>query len=234
MSKSRVEAFADGIFAIAATILVLSVDAQVPNGAGNLRATLLDIWPSYVAYILSFVTIGITWINHHTVMHQVGRVDRTFLFLSVGLLMGISFVPFPTRLVAEHIEDSGAQAAALAYGVTLTATAIFFNALWRYASRGRRLLREDADPKTVSGITRSYAPGPWIYLGATLVALASPVISVGLFIVIAAFYVVDSALFGRGVSVEADGDVDEGDEAHDVSAAADPASDRSDARHEAG
>lgn len=85
--------------------------------------------------------------------------------------MGIAFVPFPTRLVAEHIQDDGARAAALAYGITLTTTAVFFNRLWLYASRGGRVLRGDADARIVSGITRSYLPGPWIYLGATLVAL---------------------------------------------------------------
>jgi uncharacterized membrane protein len=212
MTKSRLEAFADGVFAIAATLLVLSVDAQVPSGGRDLRQALLDIWPSYVAYVLSFVTIGILWINHHTVMHQVGHVDRTFLFLSVGLLMAVSFVPFPTRLVAEHIQDDGAQAAALAYGITLTSTATFFNALWLYASRNGRLLRPDADRRVVSGITRSYLPGPFIYLGATLVALVNAGLSVALFVVIAIFYVVDSALFGNRAERDAEaGTADEVD-----------------------
>src|SRR2546427_404059 len=94
-------------------------------------------------------------------------------------------------------EQDGAQAAALTYGITLTGTAVMFNAIWFYASLGRRLLREDADPRVVSGITRSYLPGPWIYLAATLIALASPVASVILFGAIAVFYVAESSLFGR-------------------------------------
>ena len=118
------------------------------------------------------------WVNHHTVMAQVGRVDRRFLLLTVVFLMCIAFAPFPTRLVAENIRGDGARDAALAYGFTLTAAAVMFNAIWLYPSRGGRLLRTNADPKAVSGITRSCLPGPWIYLGATLVALVSPTASV--------------------------------------------------------
>src|SRR5205823_11568510 len=103
------------------------------------------------------------WVNHHTVFEQIGRVDRRFLFVNVFFLMCVAFVPFPTRLVAEHLRDSGDRAAALAYGATLTTTAVFYNVLWLYAARGRRLLRDDADPAVVSGITRSYRPGTWIY-----------------------------------------------------------------------
>jgi uncharacterized membrane protein len=149
-----------------------------------------------VAYAVSFVTIGIMWVNHHTLMAQVGRVDRRFLLANIGLLMCIAFVPFPTRLVAEHVRDSSARSAALAYGFTMTATAVFFSIVWFYAALRGRLLRSDSDPRVVSGITRSYLPGPWIYLGATLLAFASSTASVVLFLAIAAFYVVESSLFG--------------------------------------
>jgi uncharacterized membrane protein len=115
--------------------------------------------------------------------------------------MCIAFVPFPTRLVAEHIRAEGARAAALAYGVTLTTIAVFFSAIWFYASIGRRLLRSDADERVVSGITRSYLPGPWLYLAATLIAFASPRASAALYGAIALFYVVESSFFGRTESV---------------------------------
>jgi hypothetical protein len=98
--------------------------------------------------------------------------------------------------VAEHIRGDGAQDAALAYGFTMVATAIMFSITWFYASTRRRLLRRDADAAVVSGISRSYLPGPWIYLGATLVAFLSPTASVLLFLAIAVFYVVESSLFG--------------------------------------
>ena len=196
MSTGRLEAFADGVFAIAATLLILNVDAQVPADVHDLGAQIVDIWPSYLAYAVSFVTIGIMWINHHTMMDQIKRADRRFLVATIGLLMCIAFVPYPTRVVAEHIRGAGAQDAALLYGFTLVVTAIFFNINWFYASRGRRLLRADADRAIVSGVTRAYIPGPYIYLGATLVAFASPKASVILFMLIALFYIVESSIFG--------------------------------------
>lgn len=199
MTTSRLETFADGVFAIAATLLILNVDAQVSD-VPDLGARLLHIWPSYLAYAVSFVTIGIMWVNHHTLMSQIERVDRRFLLATVGLLMCIAFVPFPTRLVAEHIRAEGARDAALAYGFTMVATAIMFSVTWFYASRGRRLLRADADTAIVSGISRSYLPGPWIYLAATLIAFVTPTTSVTLFMAIALFYVIESALFGRAQS----------------------------------
>jgi uncharacterized membrane protein len=194
--KNRLEAFADGIFAIAATLLILNVTVTAAN-AKSLGPELLNIWPSYVAYAITFVTIGIIWINHHTVMHQIAHVDRTFLTLNVVFLTLVAFIPFPTRLLAQYIQTDGAQAAALAYGITLTMTAILFNVIWRYAAWGGRLLRQDADPTVVEGISRSYLPGPAIYLAATLVALANPLVSAGLYGAFALFYALESGLFGR-------------------------------------
>jgi uncharacterized membrane protein len=197
VSTRRLEAFADGVFAIAATLLILNVDAQVGEGTGEIGNRLLAIWPSYIAYAVSFVTIGIIWSNHHTVMAQLGRVDRTFLMQNILLLLCVAFLPFPTRLVAEHLRDRhDLQPAALAYGATMTVMALCYITLWLYATRGRRLLREDSDPRTVSGITRSYLPGVPLYLTATLLALASPLASVALFAAIALFYVIESSIFG--------------------------------------
>jgi uncharacterized membrane protein len=193
-STQRLEAFSDGVFAIAATLLILDVRVE----GAHLGAELRHIWPSYAAYAVSFITIGVMWVNHHTVFAQIGRSDRRFLMINVLFLMMIAFVPFPTRLIAEHLRDDQLEAAALAYGITLTLTAVFYNVLWFYAAGGRRLLSADADEAVVRGISRSYKPGPWIYLTATLAALISPVLSVVLYAAITVFYVLDSAVFGRG------------------------------------
>lgn len=118
MRTDQLETFADGVLAIAVTLLI--VDTQV-SGQGDLGHRLLEIWPSYAGYAVSFLTIGIIWVNHHGLMAQIDRADRVFLFLNVFLLMVVAFIPFPTRLVAEHIQDDGATAAAVSYGITLTA-----------------------------------------------------------------------------------------------------------------
>jgi len=191
VGTSRLETFADGVFAIAATLLILDVSAT----GTPLSHELARAWPSYAAYAVSFLTIGIIWINHHTIMDQVARCDRTFLVVNVFFLMIVAFIPFPTRLVAEHLRGEGTRAAALAYGINLTLTAISFNVLWFYARA--RLLREDADARVVRGISRSYLPGPWIYLVATLIAFGSPRVSLALFAAFALFYVLESSLFGR-------------------------------------
>jgi uncharacterized membrane protein len=193
MSTSRLEAFSDGVFAIAATLLILDVRVA----PGDLGARLVHNWPSYVAYAVSFLTIGIIWINHHTVFTQIRRVDRLFLLINVAFLMVVAFIPFPTSLIASQLRGNDLEPAALTYGATLTITAALFNILWFYASLGHRLLRTDADPRALSGISRSYLPGPFIYLVATLIALVSPIASVVLFGVITIFYIVESSLFGR-------------------------------------
>jgi len=191
--KNRLEAFSDGIFAFAATLLILNLAVS----GHPLGQQLLDIWPSYVAYAVSFITIGIIWTNHHTVMHQLAHVDRFFLMVNVLFLMFIAFIPFPTRLLALNLQSEGAQAAAITYGITLTATAVLFNVLWRYAAHERRLLRHDAEQKLVDGIGRSYLVGPLMYLGATLVALVNPIASAGVYVAVGVFYVLESSIFGR-------------------------------------
>ena len=197
MSASRLETFSDGVFAIAATLLILDVRAA---GAGDLGKRLLHIWPSYAAYAVSFLTIGIIWINHHRVFTQIRHVDRLFLLLNVAFLMLVAFIPFPTSLIASQLRGGDLEPAALTYGATLTITAAFFNGLWFYAASGHRLLRPDADARVVSGISRSYLPGPFVYLVATLTALVSPTASVVLFGVITVFYIVESSVFGRSAS----------------------------------
>jgi uncharacterized membrane protein len=196
VSPGRLEAFADGVFAIAATLLI--IDVGIPGGSSDsLGDQLVHIWPQYLAYAISFVTIGIMWVNHHRLIRQMGRIDEPFLFLNLGLLACVAFVPFPTRILAEFVRTDDGRAAALLYGITLTTTAVFFISVWLYASRGGRLLHANADPRMVSGITRSYLPGVPMYAAATLVAFASAEASAALFGLIAAFYMLSSSFFGR-------------------------------------
>jgi uncharacterized membrane protein len=191
VSTARLETFADGVFAIAATLLILDVR---PEGE-PLGEALLHAWPAYAAYSVSFLTIGIMWANHHAMFGQIGRVDRSFLMLNIVLLMGIAFIPLPTRLVAEHLRHEGAEAAALLYGGTMIVIAAGYVAVWFYGAA--RLLRPDADPRAVSGISRAYLPGVLIYTVATLSALISPWLAVAIFAALALFFALESSLFGR-------------------------------------
>jgi uncharacterized membrane protein len=196
METNRVEAFSDGVFAIAITLLILAVGIEQAISGGDLGEQLLDLWPAYIAYAVSFLTIGIMWANHHQIFRHFERVDRPLLLLNILLLMVISFTPFPTRVVAEHAQNaSDRQAAALLYGTTMTITAICFFGVWFYGSR--KLLRPDADRREVSGITRSYLPGAPIYATATLIAFVNSIASLVLFGAIALFYAISSAVFGR-------------------------------------
>jgi uncharacterized membrane protein len=193
METARLETFSDGVFAIAATLLIL--DVRVPAG-GSVTHGLLEIWPSYAAYAISFLTIGIMWINHHTVFRQIDRVDRTFLTISVVFLMVIAFVPFPTRVLADHLQHD-ATAAAFFYGLTMVAMAAMYGCLWFYAATSRRLIAADADQRVVTGISRSFRPGVPMYALAAASSFLSSWLALGLYGGIALFYVLESSLFGR-------------------------------------
>ena len=137
----RLEAFSDGVFAIAATLLVLSFSVGTVAGS-ELDTALFHLWPSYLAYATSFLTIGIIWMNHHHLVELIGRADRTLQFINLVLLMIVGFLPFPTKLVADYLRTDGEQAATLAYAATFVVMAVTYNVWWRYASTGRRLIAE--------------------------------------------------------------------------------------------
>jgi TMEM175 potassium channel family protein len=196
METGRVEAFSDGVFAIAITLLILAVGIEQSLSGGSLEHQLLHLWPAYIAYGVSFLTVGIMWVNHHQIFRHFVRVDRPLLLLNILLLMCISFTPFPTRVVADHAQNaSDRTAAAVLYGSTMTVTAICFFGVWYYGSS--RLLRPDTDMREVSGITRSYLPGAPTYAFATVIALVSSIASLVLFGAIAVFYAISSSFFGR-------------------------------------
>ena len=189
------EIFSDGVFAIAATLLIIDVSVDAPGA--ELGAALKHSWPQYAAYAVSFLMIGIWWVNHHAYMVVIDRVDRTFLFGTIAFLACIAFLPFPTRLVAEHFRDDGVRAASITYGLTMTAAAICATSFWFYAARGRRLIAETADHRVVSALSRALIPGVPINAAATLVALWSPYTSLALFASLALFYVLGGSLFGN-------------------------------------
>jgi uncharacterized membrane protein len=195
VDKARLEAFSDGVFAIAITLLVL--DLHVPEvGDGSLAHALWRQWPADASYVVSFLTIGIVWVNHHNVFRHLERCDRRLLFLNVLLLLTVAVLPYPTALIAHYGRTHNAVAAAVAYGVVMVSLALFFNAIWHYSIRAG-LLGAEADPREVSGITRSFVPGPFLYLAGTLLAFVNADASLLIYAALAVFYIVSSSFWGR-------------------------------------
>ena len=137
MSKARLEAFSDGVFAVAITLLVLEL--AVPGEEGDLAHEVGQLWPSFAAYAVSFFTIGIIWVNHHTMSTRMRAVDRTTLFLNLNLLLWVVLIPWSTALIAEHLRDSGADEhfAAAVYAANFLVMGFSFFAMWRHAGRAR-------------------------------------------------------------------------------------------------
>lgn len=190
---NRLEAFSDGVMAIAITLLIL--DVRLPNDLepGNLLRQVLLLWPSYLAYLTSFLVILIMWINHHNMFRLIGRVDTPFLMLNGLLLMMITFLNFPTMLVARFIQTDGARTAMIVYGLTSFLIAVLFNGMWYYAAGGGgRLLKESASPALVAGINRSYRFGPLLYLVCVILALFIPEASLALVVGLAIFFAVST------------------------------------------
>jgi uncharacterized membrane protein len=164
---ARVEAFSDAVFAIAITLLVLEIRVPQPDLTSHgsaLLSALLSLWPSYLGYLISFVTIGIVWVNHHSMFVLIRRPDRYFLLLSVFFLMCVAFLPFPTAILAEYLsEPKGRRVAVATYSASFVLIALANNALWWYAVREGRLLDPNADRETVRTISRRYLIGPVAY-----------------------------------------------------------------------
>lgn len=193
---TRLETFSDGVFAIAATLLVLEFSVGGASGP-QLGHELRHLWPSYLAYVTSFLTIGIIWINHHYCVQTIARSDRTFLFLNLLLLLTVGFLPFPTKLVAQYLQKPGEQDAVYAYAATFVVMSIIYNSWWRYASTGRRLIRDSVPDSAVRAISRAFNPGVPMYAIVLLIAVFSPLASVILTFAIAAFYLPSGALFAE-------------------------------------
>jgi uncharacterized membrane protein len=188
----RTEAFSDGVLAIAITLLVL--DLRVPVGDalhGSLAATLVQEWPSYAAYVTSFLIIGIIWVNHHGVFELVNRVDRVTLFLNLLLLMAVVAIPFTTALMAEYLREGGpdARTAALIYSFVMLAMSLAFASLYTHVARHPALLADGVDPVGVrSSIVRFSAMGLLLYLTTMVVALFSAPLCLVAHFVIALYY----------------------------------------------
>src|SRR6516162_11778999 len=186
MSTGRAEAFSDGVFAVAITVLVFGL---LPIGTRTLNThVLLQAWPEYFAYVVSFLTIGIMWMNHHTILAHVNRVDRALLVLNLLLLMGIVAIPFPTQLVAEHLRGSGGTVATVTYGLVMIAISASFCAMWVYVVTHAPALGAAVPQGALRQSIPGFTLGGAAYVAATLIALWSPVAALIIFGLLAVYY----------------------------------------------
>ena len=186
MDSRRNEAFSDGVFAIAITLLVL--DLRLPGG-GTLTHQLLHVWPQYFAYVVSFLTIGIMWMNHHTMLAHVSRVDRPLLVINLLLLMAVVVIPFPTSLVAEHLQGSGGVAATVTYGLVLIAASLGFAGLWIYVVTHAERLGGQAQPEALRRSIPGFTGGLLVYVAATVVAaFGAPLIALVIYGLLGVYY----------------------------------------------
>jgi uncharacterized membrane protein len=195
-TTSRVEAFSDGVMAIAITLLVL--DLKLPSSIevrpDGLLDALLGRWPTYAAYLAAFLTIGIIWLNHHTLIARIARFDARLHWLNLVLLLGVATLPFPTSLVAEYVGKGGpnASVAAATYGLCATLMALPWSFMWRHLRDHPELLEPGYDAAYASIELRRGWIGVPIYVAATIVSLIQPLLALGLYAVIAALYAVTS------------------------------------------
>jgi uncharacterized membrane protein len=189
----RIEAFSDGIFAIAITLLVLGINVPKVRelGAGaSLGSTLIKQWPHYLAFVTSFITIFAKWVNHHRIFSFIQRTDHPFLYWNGLLLLFITFMPFPTSLLAEYLLHPEAKAAGAVFAGTYAAIAFAFKGLWHHASKNGRLLAQNVDDREIRQITMQYRYGPLLYLMAFVLSFVSVGLSVGLCLCLAVFFAV--------------------------------------------
>ena len=190
-STGRLEAFSDGVFAFAITLLVL--DLAVPltqHSEQHLLQALGDQWPGYLGYVVSFATIGGLWLGHNAITEYLDRADTTLLRLNLLLMLLVAFLPFPTRLVSDYVHFTTAAAERVAvtfYGLTLLIAGALLSLLWRYALHAR-LVRPDAGDDEITLLTQRLTPGLGAYALFIIVGLFVPVVAVIGYLVIAVFF----------------------------------------------
>jgi uncharacterized membrane protein len=190
VNKDRFEAFSDSVFAFAVTLLVLGIAlpafAHPPPSEAVLTAALLSLWPSLLAYVLSFAVIGIMWQNHHALFRIVGRIDRMTSFLNLGLLGVTVFIPFTTSTLGAY---PASRPATFLYGLTLTSSALMYNLLLAHLA-SKRSFHPNVSDATIRQTVIAYRLGMSTYFVATLISLIAPIVSFALYLLVAAYYLI--------------------------------------------
>lgn len=189
-SKSRVEAFSDGIFAIIITLLVLEI--KVPHigehGSGlELLNALMELFPKFIGWIISFFTIAVIWVNHHKILKQIRQLDNGIFWLNAFLLLWCTFIPFPTAVLGDYPDN---QTSVVFYGLVMSLMALSFSLIRFYAIRKKGVLDESVDlPEFKKGTTYSVLFGPVMYLIGVASGFIHPYLAFAVYIVIPVYFI---------------------------------------------
>ena len=181
LKTARLEAFSDGVFAIAITLLVIEI--KVPEDTSHLMQQLGHLWPSYLGYVISFLVIGLIWANHHAMFDHIASADRALLFLNTILLLLVALIPFTAGVFASALRNhEGERTAVVLYGALLVAGGLPFNAIWEYARRGHRLLGDTINPDEARRMSRRFLLGPLLYGAGTALGAILGIVAFSLLI----------------------------------------------------
>jgi uncharacterized membrane protein len=199
---ARLEAFSDGVFAIAITLLVLEIAVPAAR-QGDLLHHLLDLWPKYAAYAISFVTIGVMWANHHGLMRYAARIDAGLIYRNLFLLGVVSFIPFPTAVLGDYLKrtpeqaDAGitagghnAQVAIGLYGLVMVLLAVAFTLLWQRLYSRPALLRSPTLIPAVATELRRSGLGLLAYVIATAISVVVPALALAIYAVLVVVFAI--------------------------------------------
>ncbi len=186
----RLEAFSDGVFAFAITLLVLNLYDPTMRGSSSLFQGLVDEWPAFFALATSFMTVLVMWINHHNMFNYIKRLSREFMLLNGLLLLFVVITPFTTLLVSEHLVSADANAAAAVYSGSFFLISVVWNVLWHNAYHHHHLISEHVPSSHIRLISRQYYVGPVLYGVAMLLGFVNAVAAVSLIILVAVYYAI--------------------------------------------
>ena len=195
VTKGRLEAFSDGVLAIAITLLVIEIHVPSPAPGESLASALWDQWPSYVAYFVSFLVIGVIWLNHHRMFQSVRAVDGTLLLLNLMLLMWVVLIPFPTAVVADYLQDGGSDAstAMALYGGVILLTAISFVAMFSWITHDERITGTLPSRQALRTTRLRFSVGLFAYTVALLLSWVSAPLALAVHAAMALYYAFDQA-----------------------------------------
>jgi uncharacterized membrane protein len=197
-TKNRLEALADGVFAIAMTLLVLELGVPLITGTSanaELTQRLLEMWPKFFAYVVSFLVLGVMWINHHLMFHHIKRADNRLVWINILMLMFVALVPFSTSLLGEYMQT---QVAVVAYGANMLLTLIVGFILWAYATGKYRLVDRDIDPRLVKRTKIMFLVASLLFVIAIGVSFISPIASFYIYGLMALLSIISTWLGEQG------------------------------------